>query len=348
MGALSAVFWGLLVLSLLVFAHEGGHFLAARLFGVRVTEFFLGLPSKWRLSTKSKSYGTEFGVTPFLLGGYNRICGMEGAEDERLADVFACVQRHGRVKVEQLAAELSMEVDDAYALLATLDDWAAVKPYYDEALGEHEGQSLWPEAFETRARDVQGLTEFDKGHDFTMAGSTAAGEPRVLEGGKDAALARERERTYLGKGFLQRICMLLAGPAVNIVLAVIIVVFSLSVGAYCSETIRAAIESIPRGQMEACYCVGMTFWQGMTRVVIPQAMRAAFPPLSNSLIGLVKDTSLAYSVAVVEILATAQRIAARTYDYFWLYCEAGLIYLIFSTVLTYVQRAIERRMERRH
>ena len=229
MGALSAVFWGLLVLSLLVFAHEGGHFLAARLFGVRVTEFFLGLPSRWRLSTKSKTYGTEFGVTPFLLGGYNRICGMEGTEDERLADVFACVQRNGRVKVEQLAAELSMEVDDAYALLATLDDWAAVKPYYDEALGEHEGQSIWPEAFETRARDAQGLTEFDKGHDFTKAGSTAAGEPRVLEGGKDAALAHEREHTYLGKGFLQRICMLLAGPAVNIVLAVIIVVFSLSV-----------------------------------------------------------------------------------------------------------------------
>ena len=140
-------------------------------------------------------------------------------------------------------------------------------------------------------------------------------------------------------------------PSIGIRLAAFpsaVIVFSLSVGAYCSETIRAAIESIPRGQMEACYCVGMTFWQGMTRVVIPQAMRAAFPPLSNSLIGLVKDTSLAYSVAVVEILATAQRIAARTYDYFWLYCEAGLIYLIFSTVLTYVQRAIERRMERRH
>ena len=138
-------------------------------------------------------------------------------------------------------------------------------------------------------------------------------------------------------------------PSIGIRLAAFpsaIIVFSLSVGAYCSETIRAAIESIPKGQLEACYCVGMTFWQAMVRVVIPQAMRAAFTPLSNSLIGLVKDTSLAYSVAVVEILATAQRIAARTYDYFWLYCEAGFIYLIFSTALTWLQRRVEKHLAR--
>lgn len=98
--------------------------------------------------------------------------------------------------------------------------------------------------------------------------------------------------------------------------------------------------------MEAAYCVGMNFFQGMRHIVLPQAFKTAFPPLSNSLIGLVKDTSLAYSVAIVEILATAQRIAARTYDYFWLYCEAGVIYMIFCTILTFFQRRIERRLER--
>ncbi len=126
-----------------------------------------------------------------------------------------------------------------------------------------------------------------------------------------------------------------------------VIVFSLSVGAYCSETVRAAIESVPPGQLEAGYCVGMTFTQTMRHVIIPQALTTAFPPLSNSLIGLVKDTSLAYSVAIVEILATAQRIAARTYDYFWLYCEAGLIYLIFCTFLTWLQRKMEKRLERK-
>ncbi|MBQ4383436.1 MAG: amino acid ABC transporter permease [Firmicutes bacterium] len=125
------------------------------------------------------------------------------------------------------------------------------------------------------------------------------------------------------------------------------IVLSLSIGAYCSETVRAAIESVPVGQLEASYCDGLTFWQAMVHVIIPQALRTAFPPLSNSLIGLVKDTSLAYNVALVEILATAQRIASRTYDYFWLYLEAGLIYLIFCSILTVVQRKAEAALERR-
>ena len=125
-----------------------------------------------------------------------------------------------------------------------------------------------------------------------------------------------------------------------------VIVFSISVGAYCSETIRAAIESVPVGQTEAGYCIGMSYGQVMRRIVIPQAAKTAFPPLSNSLIGLVKDTSLAYSVAIVEILATAQRIASRTYDYFWLYLEAGLIYLIICTVLSWVQRLAEKKMSK--
>ena len=125
------------------------------------------------------------------------------------------------------------------------------------------------------------------------------------------------------------------------------IVMSLSVGAYCSETVRAAIDSVPIGQLEACYCDGLTFWQAMIHVIVPQALRTAFPPLSNSIIGLVKDTSLAYNVALVEVLATAQRIASRTYDYFWLYMEAGLVYLIFCSVLTVIQRKAEAALERR-
>ena len=126
-----------------------------------------------------------------------------------------------------------------------------------------------------------------------------------------------------------------------------VLVFSLSVGAYCSETIRAAIESVSSGQLDAAYCSGFTFSQAMLHIILPQACSTAFPPLSNSLIGLVKDTSLAYSVALVEILASAQRIAARTYDYFWLYLEAALIYLIFCSILTVLQRKGERALEAR-
>ncbi len=126
-----------------------------------------------------------------------------------------------------------------------------------------------------------------------------------------------------------------------------VVVFSLNTGAYASETIRAAILSVPVGQMEAGYCSGMTYMQTMRRIILPQAMRTAFPPLSNSLIGLVKDTSLASNITVTEMFLTAQRIASRTYEPFWMYLEVGFIYLIFCTALTYLQRWLEKKLERK-
>ncbi|HJF65330.1 MAG TPA: amino acid ABC transporter permease, partial [Slackia equolifaciens] len=81
-----------------------------------------------------------------------------------------------------------------------------------------------------------------------------------------------------------------------------VIVFSINTGAYAAESIRAALEAVPRGQIEAGYCVGMTYAQVMRRIVLPQAMRTAFPPLSNELIALVKDTSLAANITVLEML----------------------------------------------
>lgn len=124
-----------------------------------------------------------------------------------------------------------------------------------------------------------------------------------------------------------------------------VVVFAFNTGAYASETIRAAIEAVPSGQIEAGYCVGMNYVQIMARIVLPQAMRTAFPPLSNSLIGLVKDTSLAANITVMEMFMSAQRIAARTYETFALYCEVAVIYLLFCTVLTKLQTYCEKRMK---
>lgn len=120
-----------------------------------------------------------------------------------------------------------------------------------------------------------------------------------------------------------------------------VIVFALNTGAYDSETIRAAIEAIPKGQLEAGYCVGMTTPQIMIRIVLPQALRIAFPSLSNSLISLVKDTSLASNITILEMLMATQRIIARTYEPFALYCEVGLIYLIICTVLTKLQHKLE-------
>lgn len=126
-----------------------------------------------------------------------------------------------------------------------------------------------------------------------------------------------------------------------------VLVFAINEGAYCAETMRAALESVPRGQMEAGYCVGMNYLQIMRRIVLPQAFRTAFPPLSNSLIGMVKDTSLAANITVAEMFMATQRIVARTYEPLALYLEVALIYLIFSTVLTRLQHVGERYLNAR-
>ncbi len=118
--------------------------------------------------------------------------------------------------------------------------------------------------------------------------------------------------------------------------------FTLNVGAYNSEVIRAAIEAVPRGQWEAAYSLNMTRAQALMRSILPQAARVAVPPLSNSFISLVKDTSLAAVLTVPEIFQAAQRIAAVTYEPLILYIEAALIYLLFSSVLSALQTRLER------
>jgi len=137
-------------------------------------------------------------------------------------------------------------------------------------------------------------------------------------------------------------------PTVGIILdpfIAAVIGFSLSVGAYSSEIVRAAIISIHKGQWEAAFSVGMTRGQALRRVILPQATRVTVPPLANSFISLVKDTSLAASITYVEMLRTAQQIAV-TYEPLLLYCEAGVIYLLFSTVLSALQNYLEKRFDR--
>lgn len=115
-------------------------------------------------------------------------------------------------------------------------------------------------------------------------------------------------------------------------------------GAYCSETVRAALESVPTGQIEAGECVGLTWLQTMYRIVIPQAMRTAFPPLGNSLISMLKDTSLVANITVAEMFMAAQRLVARYYEPFVIYLEVGAFYLLFSTLISQLERWGERKL----
>lgn len=121
---------------------------------------------------------------------------------------------------------------------------------------------------------------------------------------------------------------------------------TLNVAGYAAETIRSAIQSVPRGQWEAARTIGMDYRKSLRRVIIPQAARTAVPPLSNTVIGLLKDTSLASSILVVELLRQAQIAAAPTFKFFTLYGLAALYYWIACVVLSFFQSRIETRVSR--
>lgn len=136
-------------------------------------------------------------------------------------------------------------------------------------------------------------------------------------------------------------------PSVGIVLdafTAAVIGFTLNIGAYSSEIIRATLAAIPKGQWEAAYSIGMNWPQVMWRVILPQAARIAVPPLSNTFISLVKDTSLAAAVTVPELFQAAQRLASVTYEPLILYIETALIYLMFSSMLSTLQDRLEQRL----
>ena len=120
--------------------------------------------------------------------------------------------------------------------------------------------------------------------------------------------------------------------------------FSLNVGGYTAEVWRAAITSVDRGQIEAAVSIGMTSFQAMVRVILPQAARLALPPLGNTFISLVKDTALAATIQVPELFRQAQLITARTYQIFAMYLAAAALYWLLSSVLGWVQHRMEERV----
>ena len=136
-------------------------------------------------------------------------------------------------------------------------------------------------------------------------------------------------------------------PSIGITLDAFVaamLVIGFNEGAYMAETIRGALESVSRGQLEAGYCVGMTFPKIMWHVVLPQAFRTAFPALGNSMIAMLKETSMAATITVMEMFRQAQVINGRVYESFGLYVEVALIYLAFCTILSWLQKRGEKRL----
>lgn len=125
-----------------------------------------------------------------------------------------------------------------------------------------------------------------------------------------------------------------------------VLALSLNVAAYSAEIIRSSILSVPRGQSEAAATVGMGYTLTMRRIVLPQAARTAVPPLSNTFISLVKDTSLASTILVAEMFRIAQNYAGASTEYLPLYCLAALFYWVVCAVLSVGQNRLETRLER--
>ncbi len=133
---------------------------------------------------------------------------------------------------------------------------------------------------------------------------------------------------------------------VNAVPAILYAFVALAVNesAYNAETIRAALQSVPQGQVEAATALGMTYFQTLRRVILPEAIEVALPSLGNSFIGLIKGTSLAFTCAVVEMTAAGKIIAGRTYRYFEVYVSLAIIYWVITIILEQLIRIIEKKI----
>jgi cystine transport system permease protein len=165
-----------------------------------------------------------------------------------------------------------------------------------------------------------------------------------------AGVARFYVSVIRGTPLLVQLFVIFYGmPALGVVIdpwPSAIVALSLNVGGYGAEIVRAAILSVPKGQWEAAYTVGMNRTRTLTRIILPQAARVSVPPLSNTFISLVKDTSLASTILVTELFRVSQQIAASSYQVMVVYLTAALVYWVICLVLSTGQSALERRLDR--
>ena len=123
------------------------------------------------------------------------------------------------------------------------------------------------------------------------------------------------------------------------------VALSLNVGAYNAEAIRAGLLAVPKGQVEAARSLGLSPWFTFIDVSFPQAFKISLPPLVNNIVALLKDSSLAYAIGVVELTNVGNRIQAATFQPLPVLLTSATIYLLLTTVMTQISNAVERRFD---
>lgn len=122
------------------------------------------------------------------------------------------------------------------------------------------------------------------------------------------------------------------------------IALSINIAAYIAEAFRGALQSVPKGQAEAAVASGMTEWQAMRRIIIPQAVRYAIPPIGNTFVGMLKETSLVSAIAVTELMRAAQLLISQYYVYMPFYITIAIMYWVMSTVFTIILGKVEKRL----
>lgn len=288
------IVYATLVLGFLVFIHEGGHYLAARAFGVRVTEFMLGLPGPHIGFTKGD---TKFGVTPILLGGYAKVCGMEPGEmSPHLEPVLAALYRRGTANMEDIAQDCGITDDEAYEALEELVEWGS-------AIGPSKKD-------EYNTYRVPGRVPSKKQIAKACAAGTAKpvayklGQARTVEN-PHALFESEYKQQYRSLPFWKRAVILVAGVAVNLLFAVVLFIVLFSVIGYdIQDPASGVVQHIAVGPLQAVY-IGFSYIGMVIQMVaglFNPATAAETVSNSSSIIGIAVMSKGAFEGGMVSII----------------------------------------------
>ena len=272
------IVYATIALGFLVFIHEGGHYLAARAFGVRVSEFMLGLPGPSVGFTHGE---TRFGVTAVLLGGYARVCGMEPGEmSPHLEKAMESLYRRGTATMEEVAADCGITHDEAYDALEELAEWGTAKrPLRSDEFNTYRTPAVNPTKRQIRLAREKGLSVPEK---------SDMGAARPLEDARSFYESEYRQQ-YRSLPFWKRAVILLAGIFVNLLFAVAAFVFVYSVlgidlqNTQTGEVVHRVIDPLRSITVGFAY-IGMVF-QAVAQLFNPQTA-AETVSQSSSIVGI--------------------------------------------------------------
>lgn len=293
MDILLTILSAIVVLGVLVFIHEGGHFVAARAFGVRVTEFMIGLPGP---SIGVKRGETTFGLTCIPLGGYARVCGMEpGDMSPYLKAAMTSVYARGTALMEDVAKDCGIADDEAYEALEELVEWGTVTaPKKSDEYNTYRTPGFKPTRRQLRAAEAAGETLLAR----------SEGEPCPLDN-PQVAFNREYHQQYRSLPFWRRSVILLAGPLVNLLFAIVVFVVIYSIiGVDYQDAATGAVQHVtvsPLRAIEAGFLYIGIVIQAVAGLFNPQTA-AETVSQSTSIVGIAVMSKSAIEAGLTEAL----------------------------------------------